>query len=72
MRALAMPHAKNPPHNIVSVSIGIATMVPDLVSAPSSLISKADDALYHAKAAGRDQAQIAPQGAVSDLSFVPG
>jgi diguanylate cyclase (GGDEF)-like protein len=39
----------------VTVSCGIACMVPDEVSGPSSLVERADARLYEAKAAGRNR-----------------
>ena len=40
---------------IVSVSIGLGTMIPSIEVAPARLLKYADDALYQAKNNGRDQ-----------------
>ncbi|MGK7885823.1 MAG: diguanylate cyclase [Crocosphaera sp.] len=41
--------------DIISVSMGIATMIPIAESSPDILITKADKALYAAKKQGRDR-----------------
>lgn len=44
---------------IVTVSMGVASVIPTLDQDPTSLIKAADQALYQAKALGRDRVQIA-------------
>lgn len=41
--------------SVVSVSLGIASLIPNTAIAPEYLISLADRALYEAKAQGRDR-----------------
>lgn len=41
-------------HGVVTVSAGAASIVPDSKADPESLLKAADDALYYAKAAGRN------------------
>ena len=48
-----IPH-ESTPHGVVTLSIGCATMVPQMQMHCSQLIERADDALYLAKAAGRN------------------
>jgi diguanylate cyclase (GGDEF)-like protein len=48
-----MEHARNP-HQVVTVSIGCATMVPHLETALTELLAAADGALYGAKNDGRN------------------
>jgi diguanylate cyclase (GGDEF)-like protein len=40
---------------IVTLSIGYATVIPDEYDTPAALLRWADQALYQAKASGRDQ-----------------
>lgn len=50
-----LPHAMSP-FGKVTISIGVAMVVPTLDMAPETLIQAADEALYHAKDSGRNQA----------------
>jgi two-component system chemotaxis family response regulator WspR len=58
LRALAELNIDNPqsPHRIVTMSIGIATLIPVIASSPADLIDDADRALYAAKDSGRHRA----------------
>lgn len=56
VRALHMPHAHAPNSGRVTVSLGVATAVPEAGQSPAALLAAADRALYAAKAAGRDRA----------------
>lgn len=51
---LCIPHGGSA-MNVVTVSLGIATMVPQYMDQPASLIAQADLALYEAKQKGRNQ-----------------
>lgn len=55
VKALNLTHQQSPLGQ-VSLSLGIATLVPDDQSSPSRLINHADRALYEAKKQGRDRA----------------
>lgn len=55
MARLALPHERSS-YGIVTVSIGVASMVPDESSLPETLIRHADAALYRAKQEGRNRA----------------
>lgn len=58
LEALALPHATSPLGH-VTVSIGVAALVPDGESRPEGLIAQADRALYQAKAQGRNCVRLA-------------
>jgi diguanylate cyclase (GGDEF)-like protein len=53
--ALAVPHADSPTAPAVTISVGVAAMVPDEHGSPHELVARADRALYEAKAAGRNR-----------------
>ncbi|WP_228056630.1 diguanylate cyclase [Microcoleus sp. LEGE 07076] len=56
--ALQLPHAGSQVSQYVTVSLGVASMVPAFESAASILIASADRALYEAKGLGRDRIQV--------------
>ena len=55
VRDLKIVHDGSEVSEYVTLSMGVATMVPSWESSPSDLIVKADKALYQAKAEGRDR-----------------
>ncbi|HEY0064998.1 MAG TPA: diguanylate cyclase [Telluria sp.] len=57
LAALALPHAKSP-HGVVTISIGVATTMPDESVDWSTLIAESDRALYRAKLEGRNRATL--------------
>ncbi|MGP1371297.1 MAG: sensor domain-containing diguanylate cyclase [Almyronema sp.] len=52
----AIPHAASRIGQRVTLSLGVATEIPSRLHLPKNLIAAADQALYRAKAAGRNQA----------------
>ncbi|WP_016953098.1 diguanylate cyclase domain-containing protein [Anabaena sp. PCC 7108] len=52
---LAIPHEQSNVKDIVTVSLGIASVVPKLEVKPDTIIAYADQALYEAKQQGRDR-----------------
>jgi diguanylate cyclase len=59
IRKLGITHAPLAAHDVVTASIGVATLVPESENNSIILFRKADKALYTAKQQGRDQAAIA-------------
>ena len=53
--ALQVPHAHSPTANCVSISIGVASVIPSKDKSPSVLLQAADEALYKSKVNGRNR-----------------
>ena len=68
---LALPHKSSPTEPVVTISVGVASAVPDFVSTPALLIAAADEMLYRAKHAGRNQVQGRRCGKPSNLTALP-
>ena len=60
IRALKEPHSKSTVSDFVSMSFGVASMVPTVEVKPELLIQAADKYLYQAKTEGRDRFVIGP------------
>lgn len=56
IRKIAIPHQESKVSSIVSLSLGIASIIPSAESSPDALIAMADKALYTAKQEGRNRA----------------
>ncbi len=59
LERLAIAHAGSPTAGMVSMSIGVACLQPGEGESSNSLIERADQALYRAKAQGRNRVEIA-------------
>jgi len=54
VREAAIPHPDNPPHGVVTISIGAAALEPGELLTPEELLKRADQAMYRAKSSGRN------------------
>ncbi len=57
IKGLALPHAASAAAAVVTMSFGVATMVPDQANRPDDLVHLADQALYQSKHSGRDRVE---------------
>jgi diguanylate cyclase (GGDEF)-like protein len=55
LKTLAIPHHASPIRSRVTISMGVAAMIPVHTLTPLALINAADEALYKAKKQGRDR-----------------
>ncbi|WP_293131551.1 diguanylate cyclase [Okeania sp. SIO3I5] len=56
IRVLRIPHERSEVNTIISLSLGIACVIPTANNSPENLIDMADRAMYKAKQQGRNQA----------------
>lgn len=57
LEKLALPHGQSP-YGVITISIGVAALVPGEDKGPEMLARAADQALYRAKQAGRNRAML--------------
>lgn len=55
LRKKQIPHAKSPIHKHLTISVGVATLIPEKEDSPQRLFELADAALYQAKETGRNR-----------------
>ncbi|MEG5030454.1 diguanylate cyclase [Microcoleus sp. AT8-B1] len=70
IRVLGIPHEQSNVSTIVTVSMGIATVIPTAETSPDELVALADRALYDAKRQGRDRYTSANQMTAPDFNTV--
>lgn len=61
IRGLAIEHASSDTARRVTISIGVAARVPDGKVSAEQFLRRADEALYRAKAQGRDRLVVGPE-----------
>lgn len=61
MEKEVMPHIASPTADHVTISIGVACLLPDATLEPASMVNAADAAMYRAKTAGRARFEVADQ-----------
>ncbi|WP_434684932.1 diguanylate cyclase domain-containing protein [Pseudanabaena minima] len=59
VQSLGIAHQTSDVSSVVTISLGLAALVPSLEKSPKDLINQADQALYRAKQKGRNQTAIA-------------
>ena len=59
VRALGIEHAGLGAGRVVTISVGVASMVPTRTMEHGALVEAADAALYRAKQNGRDRVEVA-------------
>ncbi|MCB1749282.1 MAG: diguanylate cyclase, partial [Gammaproteobacteria bacterium] len=64
---LGLPHAASAVAPVLTASFGVAAMVPGSEHAPDQLVQQADQALYAAKAAGRNRVHRAGERSLAPL-----
>ncbi|MEG3833476.1 diguanylate cyclase domain-containing protein [Microcoleus sp. Z1_C3] len=70
IRVLGIPHEQSNVSTIVTVSMGIATVIPTAETSPDELVALADRALYDAKRQGRDRYTSANQMTAPEVNPV--
>ncbi len=58
LRAAGIEHASSPVSEVVTVSIGISGVVPNMDLEPEALLAASDAALYQAKSSGRNRVEV--------------
>ena len=59
---LNIPHAHSSVSGRITVSMGVASRVPEGAETPADLVRRADECMYEAKRGGRNQVRVSGQG----------
>lgn len=70
VEALNIPHIHSPVNDRVTISLGVATVIPSRNSSPEMLIAAADQALYQAKQEGRNRIHIRAEEIMTSYDFI--
>ena len=68
VEALGIPHPRSSSQNVVTISLGLATMTPGYNASPSVLVAEADRALYRAKEKGRNRIEVSQSNTVINFN----
>jgi len=71
VESLAIPHESSQTAKTVTISLGVATVDPSMISTPEQSVELADQALYTAKATGRNKVAVSESGSGEGLGFCP-
>ena len=58
VECLCLEHIGLADESVVTISVGVATLIPEANQTPLRLVAQADKALYRAKAEGRNRAHL--------------
>lgn len=61
VQELEIPHERSTAHENLSISLGVASVIPNVEANPTGLVEKADSMLYKAKGNGRNTFQCASE-----------
>ena len=64
VESMKIPHGHSQASNVVTVSAGVATMIPSSDTSRKALVEAADKALYRAKAEGRNRVALGSSAGV--------
>jgi two-component system chemotaxis response regulator CheY len=68
VEALALPHQASRAAAVVTISVGVSAWEHEQLDTPTSVLARADNALYQSKAAGRNRVTAAQYSAVSHVT----
>ncbi len=69
VKALQIPHINSSVHTSVTLSLGVASLIPDRALSSERLVTLADKALYQAKRSGRDRV-VASEAMAANLEKI--